>query len=101
LAINRPYTSDQDESALSPQSTDELTGIYVNNNRDTLNIVFEDDRLILRRENKEDITLKYLEDSSFRIQGSLDDQIIFNVEDKSLIWKPRRGVRALAMKIDN
>ena len=99
ITINKPYRTST--ATLKSRKLKRLTGSYINDDGDTLTIANINDTLWLQRSNKKDKMLQYLDKYRFRLQGTVDNQILFDPKNDALDWKPRRSMDYKAVRLEN
>lgn len=101
IAIDKPYMKSEKGKNISPKKLKRLTGQYLQENGDTLIVALKNDQLYVTRSGKSEQALSNLGDRNFRIYESVDNRLIFgSKKDKTLIWKPRRGMSARAVRLE-
>jgi CubicO group peptidase (beta-lactamase class C family) len=97
ITIEKPYV-DLVEEEMNEEMAKPYLGKYLSAHGDTLSIFWNNNKLIILQNEKEK-TLKPLDTDLFRIEGSVDDRIKFNILASNFILKRRRSMGVKASRI--
>ncbi len=98
ITIENPYHSISEISTIDIDNAQKYIGTYVTPDMGTINIDYQDDKLVLLRDESERVLIQ-IEAHTFLIAGTLDDKLHFNLQERSFFIKPRRSMAVAAQRI--